>query len=567
MRLNGAQIVLECLIREGVDTIFGYPGGAILPIYHALPEYPQLRHVLVRHEQAAAHAADGYARIKGDVGVCFATSGPGATNLLTGLATAQMDSVPMVAITGQVARPMIGKDAFQETDITGVTLPVVKHTYLVKSTDEIASTLAEAFYIARTGRPGVVHVDIPKDVQTESADFHYPKPEDVRLPWFEPQIAPDRKQLEKAAKLLANAKRPLIIAGHGVIISEAYAELRELAEKQQIPVINTLLGLSSFPGTHPLFLGMMGMHGMAWSNFAFSEADVVMGIGNRWDDRALGRFSDFAPKAKLIHIDIDPSEIDKNVKITAPVIGDAKAVLKELLPLLPTRTNPEWIARIEQLKHEHPSIDIPTNERLLPQHVCRALYEVTKGQAYVATGVGQHQMWQAQYFWYDHPNRLVTSGGLGTMGFALPAALGVALAAPHETVWALEGDGGFQMTLQELATCVQENIPVKVVIVDNGYLGMVRQWQELFFDHRYSAVSMIGPDYVKLAEAYGIPAFRTDRVDQVEDMLRAAMEVDGPALVHFPVEAEENCYPMVPPGASLAETMKDQRIQRVPAIA
>jgi acetolactate synthase-1/2/3 large subunit len=560
MRLSGAQIVMECLVREGVTTIFGYPGGAVLPIYHVMPDYPQLRHILVRHEQCAAHMADGYARVKGDVGVCIGTSGPGATNLVTGLCNAQMDSVPMIAITGQVARHFIGRDAFQECDITGVTLPIVKHNYLVRSAADLAQTFAEAFYLARSGRPGVVHIDIPKDVQLELAEFSYPS--SVSLPWYEPKLEGDPQAVKRAAKLINEAKRPVIIAGHGVILSRAYEELRELAEKAQIPVVNTLLGISSFPGTHPLFMGMMGMHGMAWVNFAMGEADVIIGIGNRWDDRALGRFVDFAPQAKLVHIDIDPAETDKNVKIAVPITGDAKRVLRQLLPQIAVQQHPEWLARLEQLKREHPSLEIPNTGRLMPQHVARALYEVTNGEAYISTGVGQHQMWQAQFFWYDHPNRLLTSGGLGTMGFALPAAMGAKLAEPDAMVWAVEGDGGFQMTLQELATCVQENIPVKVAVVDNGYLGMVRQWQELFHDNRYSQVRMIGPDYVKLAEAYGIAGFRTDRVDEVEDLLRAAMKVDGPALVHFLVEAEENCYPMVPPGASLAETIKDPRFER-----
>ncbi|MFN8535150.1 MAG: biosynthetic-type acetolactate synthase large subunit [Dehalococcoidia bacterium] len=561
MRLSGSHIIMESLLREGIDTVFGYPGGAVLPMYHVMPEYPQIRHILVRHEQASAHMADGYARVRGNVGVCIGTSGPGATNLVTGLATAQMDSIPMIAITGQVARPFIGKDAFQECDITGVTLPIVKHNYLVRTAADLAPTFAEAFHIARTGRPGVVHIDIPKDVQLELAEFDYPS--HVELPWFEPKMAGDPAEIKRAAKLINEAKRPVIIAGHGVILSEAYAELRELAEKAQIPVVNTLLGISSFPGTHPLFLGMMGMHGMAWVNYGMGEADVIIGIGQRWDDRALGRFVDFAPQAKLIHIDIDPSETDKNVKITAPITGDARTVLRDLLPQIQNTTHADWLARIDTLKREHPSVEIPSTERLLPQHVSRALYEVTNGEAYVATGVGQHQMWQAQFFWYDHPNRLITSGGLGTMGFALPAAMGAKMAKPEATVWAVEGDGGFQMNLQELATCVQENIPVKIAVVDNGYLGMVRQWQELFHDNRYSAVRMVGPDYVKLAEAYGIPAFRTDRVDNVEDLMREAMAVDGPALIHFVVEAEENCYPMVPPGASLAETIKDPRHDRI----
>lgn len=557
MRISGAHMVMESLRQEGITTVFGYPGGAILPIYHVLPEYPDIKHVLVRHEQCAAHAADGLARVINDVAVCFGTSGPGATNLVTGLCNAQMDSVPMVAITGQVARPMIGKDAFQECDITGVTLPIVKHNYLVQSAEELARVLPEAFHLARTGRPGVVHVDIPKDVQLELGEWN----PDVKLDltWFEPPVDPDMDQVKAAVRAINNARRPVIVAGHGVIIANAYKELLELAEKAQIPVINTLLGISNFPGRHPLYLGMMGMHGMAWSNFALCEADVVIGIGNRWDDRALGRFKDFAPLATLVHFDIDESEMDKNIHVAHKVVGDAKVSLRAALPLIERTTHVEWLNRIDDLRRENPSIDILTDDSLSPQHVIKAIYDRMSDDSIVATGVGQHQMWAAQFFWRNAPNRFVTSGGLGTMGFALPAAMGAQLAEPGAEVWAIEGDGGFQMTLQELATCVQYKIPVKVAVLDNGFLGMVRQWQELFHDNRYSAVEITGPDIVKLAEAYGIPGLRATTVEEAGQIVEEARRIDGPVLLHFVVTAEENCYPMVPPGASLAETIKDPR--------
>ncbi len=553
MQLSGAQIICEMLIREGVRHVFGYPGGANLPLYDSLPQYPQLEHILVRHEQAAAHAADAYARVIGDIGVCFATSGPGATNIVTGITNAWMDSVPLVCITGSVVTALVGRDGFQEADITGITIPVTKHNYLVMNVADIARVMREACHIARTGRPGPVLVDIPRDVQQHITEFVYP--EKITLRGYNPPVYADQKEIEKAVELIAEAKKPIILAGHGVIISRAYEELKELAEKADIPVITTLLGISSFPGTHPLYQGMPGMHGMYWNNMAISQADLVLGIGMRFDDRVTGRLKDFAPNAKIIHVDIDPAEIGKNVRPHAALNGDVKHVLKQLNHEISEQQHPDWLSYLAGLKEQHPSISIRDTDKLLPQYVIKKIYDATQGDCYIVTGVGQHQMWAAQYFWYDRPNTFVTSGGLGTMGFEIPAAMGTQLAAPNDVVWSICGDGGFQMTSQELATISENNIPVKFAIINNNYLGMVRQWQDLFYKGNQVAVKMLNPDFVKLAEAYGILGIRVTQQVEVAAAIEEAMRHPGPVVVEFVVDEEENCYPMVPPGAALQETI------------
>jgi acetolactate synthase-1/2/3 large subunit len=557
MKMTGAQILCESLVREGVEVMFGILGGAILPFYDTIPQYPQLRHILVRHEQAAAHAADGYARITGKVGVCLATSGPGATNLVTGIANAYLDSVPMVAITGQVARPFIGKDAFQEIDITGITLPITKHNYIVLDAGSIAGIVKEAFYLARSGRPGPVLIDLPRDVQIDQAEFHYPSR--VVLPGYKPTLQGHSAQIKKAAKLINEAERPLIIAGRGVIISGAYAELKQLAETAQIAVVTTLLGISCFPESHILSLGMLGMHGMAYANMAVDAADVIIAIGMRFDDRATAKVSAFAPHARIIHIDIDPAEIGKNVRVDVPIVGDVKAVLGALNKHVISTEHIDWLRQIDDWRKEHPSTVIRDSEGLLPQYVIRQIYEVTRGEAIIVTGVGQNQMWAAQHYWYNKPNSLISSGGLGTMGFELPGAMGAKVGCPDEIVWCVAGDGGFQMTIQELATIVQEKIAVKIAIIDNGYLGMVRQWQELFYGRRYVATPLSGPDFVKIAEAYGLPGLRVTRKKEVVPAIEQAIEYQGPFLIDFAVEPEENVYPMVLPGASLAEVLEEPK--------
>ena len=557
MKMIGAQILCESLVREGVEVMFGILGGVVLPFYDTLPRYPQLRHILVRHEQGAAHAADGYARATGKVGVCVATSGPGATNLVTGIANAHLDSVPMVAITGQVARPFIGKDAFQEVDITGITLPITKHNYLVLDVGSLAGIVKEAFYLARSGRPGPVLIDVPRDIFIDQAEFHYPG--QVSLPGYKPPLQGHSVQIKKAAKLINEAERPLIIAGRGVIISRAYAELKQLAETAQIPVVTTLLGVSCFPESHILSLGMLGMHGMAYANMAVDAADVVIAIGMRFDDRATAKVSGFAPHARIVHIDIDPAEIGKNVRVDVPIVGDVKAVLNSLNKEVVSTEHIDWIRQLDDWCKEHPSIVIRDSEGLLPQYVIRQIYEVTKGEAIIVTGVGQNQMWAAQHYWYNKPNSLISSGGLGTMGFELPGAMGVKVGCPSEIVWCVAGDGGFQMTIQELATIVQEKVAVKMAIINNGYLGMVRQWQEMFYKKRYVATPLSGPDFVKVAEAYGLPGLRVTRKEEVAPAIKQAMEYQGPFLIDFVVEPEENVYPMVPPGASLAEVLEEPK--------
>ncbi|MBA7612059.1 Acetolactate synthase large subunit IlvB1 [subsurface metagenome] len=557
MKMTGAQMICESLVKEGVEVIFGILGGAILPLYDALPQYPQLRHILVRHEQGAAHAADGYARATGKVGVCFATSGPGATNLVTGIANAHLDSSPMVAITGQVARPFIGKDAFQEVDITGITLPITKHNYLVMDAASIPGIMKEAFYLAGTGRPGPVLIDLPRDVQQEQAEFNYPNR--TNLPQYKPILQGHPAQIKKAAKLIGESQRPLIIAGRGIIISGAFAELKGLVEKAQIPVVTTLLGTSCFPESHALSYGMLGMHGMAYANMAVDAADLIIAIGMRFDDRATAKVSGFAPHAHIIHIDIDPAEIGKNVRVDIPIVGDAKAVIGELSKLVDKTKHIDWIRKLDEWRKEHPSLIIRDGESLLPQYVVRQIYEATNGEAIIVTGVGQHQMWAAQHYWYDKPNTFISSGGLGTMGFGLPAAIGAKVGCPDSTVWCIDGDGSLQMTIQELATIAQEKVGVKIAVLRNTYLGMVRQWQELFYNKRYVATPLSSPDFVKIAEAYGLPALRVERREEVAPAIQKAMAEPGAFLIDFIVEPEENVYPMVPPGAALAEVLEEPR--------
>ena len=561
--LTGAQILCRALLAEGVETLWGYPGGAIMPFYHALPEHPGLRHVLVRHEQAAAHAADGYARASGRPGVCVATSGPGATNLVTGIATAHMDNTPLVAITGQVPRAMIGRDAFQETDIIGITQPITKHSRLVEDVEELADAVHEAFAVAREGRPGPVLLDVPKDVQNQKAEWTEwtegrkggrtgGRTDDTFRPSDLPSFA-----LVEAARLIARAERPLIMAGHGIILSDAYAELRELAERTGIPVITTLLGISAFPESHPLHLGMPGMHGEVHVNRAIQEADLIIGVGLRFDDRVTGNLAAFARGAKVIHIELDASEIGKNVPVAVGLVGDARAILRALLEGVEPRQCNGWRSEIESFVR--PRVE-SFKGGLSPEGILTSLEECTAGRCTIVSDVGQHQMWVAKLFRYQRPNTHITSGGLGTMGFAVPAAMGVVLARPGEPVWAISGDGGFQMNMQEIATMVQEGIPVKMAIFNNGYLGMVRQWQQFFHGRRYSATPIWSPDYVALAQAYGIPGYRVERAEQVEGVVRAALAHDGPALVEFLIEQEANVFPMIPPGASLSEPIESEAV-------
>jgi acetolactate synthase-1/2/3 large subunit len=558
MKLTGAQILCESLLKEGVDIMFGYPGGVVLPLFDTFPQYPDLKHILVRHEQGAAHAADGYARATGKVGVCLATSGPGATNLVTGIANAHLDSVPMVAITGQVARPFIGKDAFQEVDITGITLPITKHNYLVLDTADLARVIKEAFYLARTGRPGPVLIDIPKDVFIEKAEYNYPA--SVCLHGYNPTVNGNSAQIKKAAEVINHAsKKPLILAGRGVIISGAFQELKQLAETAQIPVVTTLLGIGSFPESHSLSYGMIGMHGMVYANWAIDASDLIIAVGMRMDDRATSKFNEFAPNARIIHIDIDPAEIGKNVRVDIPIVGDVKNVLTPLLKLIQPAEHLDWLHQLDNWRKDHPIVSnrIRNAKQLLPQFVVRKIYEVTKGQSIVVAGVGQHQMWAAQHYWFDKPNSFITSGGLGTMGYELPAAMGVKAGKPEDIVWCICGDGGFQMTMHELGTIAQERLGVKIAILNNGYLGMVRQWQELFYEKRYVATPLSGPDFVKMAEAYDIPALRIEHKIDVIPAIEKALETEGPFLIDFRVEPEENVYPMVPSGEALSKVLEE----------
>ncbi len=555
MRLTGAQSVWQSLVREGVDTIFGISGGAVIHLYHALPDYP-IHHVLMRHEQAAAHAADGYARATGKVGVCIATSGPGATNLVTGLATAYMDSSPVVAITGQVATPIIGTDAFQEVDIVGITQPITKHNYLVTDVEELAMVMKEAFHIARSGRPGPVLVDIAKDVQAAEVDYVYP--DEVYLPGYQIPAGDLSDQIQQAAQLINEAKSPLIIAGHGLILAGAEDTLLSLVEKSNIPVITTLLGISTMPETHALCLGMAGMHGEAYTNLALSEADVIVSLGSRFDDRLTGPVSQFGSQAQIIHVDIDPAEINKNVMVDVAIVGDLKDVLPALVSQVEGRDRKAWLDRIQEWRADSAKRDIVGQEtdELVPQFVVRQIWEATRGEVIVVSDVGQNQMWEAQYFVHHRRRGLLSSGGLGTMGFALPAAIGTQMGRPDQQVWVTVGDGGFQMNLQELATVVQEQLPIKIAILNNGYLGMVRQWQQLFFEGRYSGTPLLGPDFAKVAEAYGIAGFTVREKGEVAPTIEQALAIQGPALIDFRVEQEENVYPMVAPGSPVKEMIR-----------
>ena len=560
MKLTGAQLVCESLIKEGVDTIFGLPGGAILPLYQTLPEYSELRHILVRHEQGAAHAADGYARVTGKAGVAWATSGPGATNLITGIATAQMDSVPMVVITGQVSRASIGSDAFQETDTTGISLPVTKHNYLVMDAADIPRIIKEAFHLATTGRPSPVLVDIPKDVFTEEVEYPdgFLYPESINLPGYKPSLSGNTAQIKRAAKLINQSKKPVILAGHGIIFSGAYKELKDLAEKAQIPVITTLLGISSFPEDHVLSVGMPGMHGVAYASLAIEDADLLIALGMRFDDRITGKPSEFAKTSRKIHVDIDPSEIGKNVPVDVPVVGDVKNVLDKMIEYVESNTHVEWIQHIEKLKSDHPSLQIRDTDKLLPQYIIHELSEATKGKAIMVTGVGQHQMWAAQHYMYTEPRSWVTSGGSGAMGYEVPGAMGAQVGDPTRVVWSIAGDGGFQMTMSELATLVENNIPVKFAIINNNVLGMVRQWQEFFYNKSYVATTYThNPDFVKLAEAFGMLGIRVTSKNQVKSSIEEAMAYDGPALIDFVVEEEENVYPMIPAGQTIENLIEE----------
>jgi len=558
--MTGGQIVCETLVREGVDVVFGIPGGATLPLYASLSQYPALRHFLVRHEQGGTHAADGYARATGRVGVVFTTSGPGAMNLMTGLATAMMDSSPVVAITGQVARQTIGRDAFQETDITGATLPVTKHNYLVMSAADLQATIREACHIARTGRPGPVLIDVPRDVFQETVEVEEAGWDAaLNLPGYHPPTTGDPAAVKTAARLINRARRPVILAGHGVIISRAYRELRELAERAGMPVVTTLLGKSSFPEDHALSLGFPGMHGHAWASLALDEADLIVAIGSRFDDRITGDTKRFATRSKKVHIDIDPAEIDKNVRVDVPVIGNVTDVLGQLNPLVKQAEHANWLRRIEHLKAEHPSLRIRETDELLPQHVIRGLYEVTKGEATVVTGVGQHQMWTALHYQCHRPNTFMSSGGLGTMGFEVPAAMGAQVGRPGQLVWSVAGDGGFQMTMSELATIAENDLPVKFAIMHNTHLGMITQWQDLFYGKDFQAsIWQRSPDFVKLAEAFGIKAMRVTRQDEVHGAIREATDHPGPVVVEFRVRPTENVFPMIPSGQSVAELMEEQ---------
>jgi acetolactate synthase-1/2/3 large subunit len=551
MKRTGAQILWECLVREGVDTVFGYPGGAILPAYDAMLDYP-IRHVLVRHEQGATHMADGYARASGKVGVAIATSGPGATNMVTGIATAMMDSVPIVCITGQVGSKLIGSDGFQETDITGVTLPVTKHNYLVTRAQDLAPAVREAFHIAASGRPGPVLIDITKDAQQSSCEFDWeaaaPKPH------ARPEPVVSSASVARALELINSAERPLILAGHGIILSNATNVVLQFAERAQIPIAMTLLGIGGVPASHPLNLGMMGMHGEAWVNTAIQEADLLLAFGMRFDDRVTGNLKTYAPNARKVHIDIDPAEIGKNVPVDVGLIGDLRDMLENLLPGISQGQRSPWLRHIDGLKGDAAVRDIqnlPDDGHLYAAHVIHDIWRATEGRAIVVTDVGQHQMWEAQYYHHDQPRSLITSGGLGTMGFALPAAIGAKMAKPDAEVWVVAGDGGFQMTMPELATIAQEKIDIKVAIINNGYLGMVRQWQEFFYERRYAATPLLSPDFVKIADAYGLSATAISRRSEVGPAIEAARRLKATAILEFKVEQEDTVYPMVPAGADL----------------
>ena len=556
-RLTGAEIIWATLEGEGVREVFGYPGGAILPAYDALRKFP-IRHILVRHEQSAVHMADGYARACGRPGVAIATSGPGATNMVTGIATAMLDSIPLVCITGQVGSKVLGSDAFQEVDITGITLPVTKHNYLVTRAEDVAPVLRDAFRVATSGRPGPVLVDITKDAQQATADFDFAAAASDKIR-NHPMLDVTQRSMMEAAEMIRSARRPLILAGHGIIQSEAMDQVRALAERAQIPVACTLLGLGSFPASHPLNLGMMGMHGESWVNHSIQEADLLIACGMRFDDRVTGNLANYAQKARKIHIDIDPAEINKNVAVQVALIGDLAQVLDQLLPMVGTRDGAAWLHTIDQLKGDAAVVDIknlPDNGHLYAAHVINDLWRATAGDAVIATDVGQHQMWEAQYYKHDKPRSLITSGGLGTMGFALPAAIGAKIACPEKEVWVIAGDGGFQMTSPELATIAQEQLNINIAIINNGFLGMIRQWQETFYEKNYQCSPIFSPDFVKLAEAFGIRGATVTTRSEVLEAVNAARTHKGPFLINFMVEQEDTVYPMIVPGAALHEMIR-----------
>ena len=554
MILTGAEILWECLIREGVDLVFGYPGGAILPAYDAMTRYPQIHHVLVRHEQGAAHMADGYARATGKVGVAVATSGPGATNLVTGIATAMLDSSPIVCITGQVATGVIGSDAFQEIDITGITLPITKHNYLITDADEIPATVREAFHIARSGRPGPVLIDLPKDVQIAKTEFIYPE-EPGDLPNERPFEEPLEGDIQAALTMIQESHRPLILAGHGITLSGAEAEFVAFAEKARIPIALTLLGKGTVPERHPLCLGMMGMHGEAHVNMAIQEADLLLALGMRFDDRVTGDLKTYAPKSRKIHVDIDASEIDKNVRVDLGIVGNLKEVLHRIIPQVQPVESQAWLEVIKGWQEDRHSRDIygrSGDGKLYAAHVIQDLWRYTGGDCVTVTDVGQHQMWEAQYYLHQRPRTLLTSGGLGTMGFGFPASIGAKMGLPGEEVWAIVGDGGFQMTMTELATAVEQKVHVNIAIINNNYLGMVRQWQEFFYEERYHATPMGSPDFCKLADAYGIPNMKVTGREQIKESVEfARAQNDTPVLIEYVVEKHDIVYPMVPAGAAL----------------
>ncbi len=576
LKKTGAEIIVDVLLKEQVDVLFGYPGGVVIPIFDVLYDTKGIDVVLTRHEQAAAHAADGYARATGKTGVCLATSGPGATNIVTGVATAYLDSIPMVALTGQVATPLLGTDAFQEADIVGITRPITKHNFLVKTVEELPTILKQAFHIARTGRPGPVLVDIPKDVSSGVLDG-YEYPDDVSIRSYRPNVVGHTRQIRKAADAIRDAKKPVIYAGGGVVLSGAHEQLRELAEKTSIPVTTTLMGLGAFPGTSELFIGMPGMHGSKTANFALQQTDLIISVGARFDDRVTGHVASFAPNAKIIHMDIDPAAISKIIKVDIPVVGDAKNILTKLNEIVQPREKDEWNEQINAWRGDRLYVYAEDETVIKPQSVVEELFRLTEGKAVVATEVGQNQMWAAHYYPFDKPRQLLTSGGLGTMGYGMPAAMGAAMVVKDRPVVDIAGDGSIQMNIQELATISLNNIPVKVIILNNSYLGMVRQWQDLFFDKRYASTCLkegladckecVGPekckrqyvpDFVSLAESFNIEAFRAEKPQQVQEVLKKGLAVDGPAVMEFIVAKEENVFPMVPAGKPIDEILEAQ---------
>jgi acetolactate synthase-1/2/3 large subunit len=560
MKMTGAQILMECLKREEVKHIFGYPGGVVLDIYDELTRHPDIKHILVRHEQAAAHAADGYARASAKVGVALVTSGPGATNTVTGIASAYMDSIPIVVLTGQVPTALIGNDAFQEVDIVGITRPCTKHNYLVKDINQLAATIQEAFYIARSGRPGPVLVDLPKDIIQASTVPRFP--ETVKIKSYNPTYHANPRQVKRALDLILSAKKPVLYTGGGIILSNASKELFQFAETLQIPVTSTLMGLGGFPGDNPLWMGMLGMHGTYCANMAVSQSDVLIAVGARFDDRVTGKLAEFAPHAKIIHIDIDPSSISKNVVVDIPIVGDCRDALKQLNGLLDAMPAKDyasdrapWLGTVNDWEQKHPLTYTWSDTTIKPQYVVEKLYELTKGEAYITTEVGQNQMWAAQFYRFKRPRQLMTSGGLGVMGYGLPAAMGVQVALPDATVIDIAGDGSIQMNIQELMTVVEYQLPVKVAILNNAFLGMVRQWQQLFYGRRYSATPMTAPDFVKLADAYGAVGLRATKPEEVEPVIREALNTPRPVIMDFRVEPEECVMPMVPAGKAMHEML------------